>query len=123
MTARMLLTASALAVAMGVLILTELDRPAAAQAAPVDVGLGALVFEPAQLNATAGTITFNLNNTDSRRHNMVIDVAGTAIESETLSGGTAGVFEVAIDQPGEYPFWCNVGNHREQGMVGTLMVQ
>jgi plastocyanin len=123
MRARLTLSLTALALALGALVATEMNSPVAAQSAPVAVGLGAMVFEPAELSTTAGAITFNLTNTDTRRHNMVIDVAGVPVESEVLSGGAAGVFDVTIDQAGEYEFYCNLGNHREQGMVGKLMVQ
>jgi hypothetical protein len=54
---------------------------------------------------------------------MVIDFNGTMLESPTLGPNGAGPWNVTLDRPGTYEFWCSVGNHRERGMVGTLTVQ
>lgn len=54
---------------------------------------------------------------------MVIDVGGTLLESESYSANTSGVWEISLDQPGTYEFWCSIGNHREQGMVGTITIE
>jgi plastocyanin len=123
MRARVSLTVAALALAVGIGFAGGFGESAAAQALPVEIGLGEYVFIPAEVTVPAGLTTFNLTNTDSRRHNMVIGYNGLEMESETVDAGAAGVWEVTLDQPGTYEFWCNVGNHRERGMVGMLTVQ
>lgn len=123
MRARATLTIVALGLAIAALVVTETGQPVAAQSAPIEVGFGAFHFEPAELTVPVGQTVFNLTNLDSqRRHNMVIDVNGTVMESETLGASTAGVWEVMLDQPGTYDFWCSVSNHRERGMVGKITV-
>ena len=121
MRGRVSLTLAALGLALGLTLTTGFGRPAAAQMASVDVNLGEYVFDPAELMVTAGDVAFNLNNVDSRRHDMAIDVNGTLLESPILGAGESGVWVVTLE-PGTYDFWCSVGNHRERGMVGKLMV-
>ena len=43
--------------------------------------------------------------------------------SATIAPGESTTLEFAVDlPPGEYPYWCAVGNHREMGMEGTMVV-
>ncbi len=120
---RVATSVAAFGLALGIVVASGVDRPATAQMAMADVVMGEFIFDPAEVVVGAGLQMFNLNNMDSRRHNMVIGYNGTDLESETLAAGTGGVWEVVLDQAGTYEFWCNIGNHRERGMVGTLTVQ
>lgn len=123
MRAHVSLTLGALALALGVALGTVPSQPAVAQAVPVEVGFGEFVFNPAELALPVGVSTFNFTNADSRRHNMVIAYNGAELESAEISAGATGTWEVTLEQPGMYEFWCSVGNHRERGMVGMLTVQ
>ena len=55
-------------------------------------------------------------------HNFVIDELGVA--SKQIAEGESEIVEILIpaDATGEYEFYCSVGNHRAQGMVGILMI-
>lgn len=66
------------------------------------------------------TVTINLTSSDGR-HDWVVDEFNAATEI-IEEGETTSVTFVA-DQVGEFEFYCSVGSHREQGMVGTLIVQ
>lgn len=54
-------------------------------------------------------------------HDWVVDEfdAATAIVG---SGGNTSV-EFVADQAGQFEYYCSVGSHRAQGMVGTLIVE
>ena len=123
MRARVSSMVATLALAVGVALAGGFGGSAAAQAVPVEVGFGEYVFTPAEVIVPAGITTFSFSNTDSRRHNMAIGYNGVEMESETVDAGAVGAWEVTLDQPGTYEFWCNVGNHRERGMIGMLTVQ
>ncbi|MDX1608441.1 MAG: plastocyanin/azurin family copper-binding protein [Candidatus Spechtbacterales bacterium] len=43
--------------------------------------------------------------------------------TEVLSSGGQETIEFVADSAGTYEYYCSVGNHREMGMVGTLIVQ
>jgi plastocyanin len=86
-------------------------------ASPEDGGLS---FEPAELTAPAGEVTFTYSNPSQVPHAFDIeDVEGG--ETDTITQGEASV-TVRLEA-GEYTFYCPVGNHRQAGMEGTLTVE
>ena len=84
-------------------------------------GTDGLAFEPTQLSASAGSVTFELTSEASVRHTMAIEGVNSndpiveAEAGETTSG-------TVTLQPGTYTFFCDVPGHREAGMEGTLDV-
>jgi plastocyanin len=98
--------------------------PAAATASQqLTVELKEWAFEPKDIIVRPGTITFTLKNVGERRHNMVIEVGGQKLKSADISAGQSGTFEVTLTAPGKYVIYCDLQNHRERGMEGTLTVQ
>lgn len=71
-------------------------------------------------------VKFTLPNVGQRPHDLHIE--GPGVEYEVVPGGgniaagQTGSGELTFTTPGEYQFWCPVGNHRAQGMVGTFQV-
>lgn len=66
------------------------------------------------------TVTINLTSSDGF-HDWVVDEFDAATE-KIQEGETTSVTFVA-DTAGTYEFYCSVGSHRAQGMVGTLIVE
>ena len=82
---------------------------------------GAISWEPAELNAAAGTVTIELVNESSTPHAVEVEGNGVEEESETITGSTT---ELSVDlEAGEYVFYCPVGQHRQNGMEGQLLVE
>ena len=92
---------------------------AAGDAIEVGVVEGALRFDPSELNAEAGEVTFRFNNTESTPHDFVIRKDGERIGgTELISEESA---EVTVElEPGEYTYVCTP--HESAGMTGTLTV-
>jgi plastocyanin len=82
---------------------------------------GAISWEPTDLNAQAGDVTIELVNQSSTPHAIEVEGNGVEEESDTVTGSNA-TLNVNLE-PGEYEFYCPVGDHREEGMEGTLTVQ
>ena len=79
---------------------------------------GEVSWEPADLSASAGSVTIKLVNESDNPHAVEIEGKG---ESETI---TASETELTVDlEAGEYTFYCPVGQHRQNGMEGTLTVE
>jgi plastocyanin len=79
-------------------------------------------FEPAELTVAPGD-TIDLFSTGDFPHDFVIEGFEDLAVVFPQDGSTA-TFEVPADMPaGEYVFYCSVGNHRAQGMEGTLTVE
>ena len=81
---------------------------------------GAISWEPGELSAPAGSVTIKLVTESDVPHAVEVEGNGVEEESETITGGET---ELTVDlEPGEYTYYCPVGDHRAQGMEGTLTV-
>ena len=54
-------------------------------------------------------------------HNFSLDEF--AVESEVVAEGESTTIEFLADQVGEFEYYCNIGQHRQNGQVGTLIVE
>lgn len=66
------------------------------------------------------TVTINLTSSDGF-HDWVVDEFDAATD-KIREGETTSVTFVA-DQAGSFEYYCSVGSHRANGMVGTLIVE
>jgi uncharacterized cupredoxin-like copper-binding protein len=83
---------------------------------------GALAYEFAAAEATAGSVKLASPNDSSVPHNIALEGGGLNEEGEVVQGGA--VSEITVDlKAGEYTFFCSVPGHREGGMEGTLTVK
>ena len=79
-------------------------------------------YELASTELGAGEYTIELTNDGSATHDLVVerdgeDVAGT----EDIGPGQTSAVTVTLE-PGEYVFYCSIGNHRGMGMEVTVTV-
>lgn len=66
------------------------------------------------------TVTINLTNSDGI-HDWVLDEFGATTEKIQVGEETSVTF--VASKKGSFEYYCSVGNHRSQGMVGTLIVE
>ena len=67
------------------------------------------------------TVRIEFTNDDAMPHDWVLDEFDA--RTEILQTGEFEAIEFVADQVGEFEYYCSVGQHRERGMVGTLIVQ
>jgi plastocyanin len=81
-------------------------------------------FNPARIVVSAGRDTFTLQNAGQNNHNLHIEGNGVALDVKSDGPVAPGqTFSGAVTlAPGTYDIWCPVGQHRQNGMVGTLTV-
>lgn len=77
-------------------------------------------FDPKELSAKAGKVTITLDNPSSDKAPHAIAIDGGATGNFAQPGSKSTV--TADLKPGKYTFYCPVGDHREEGMEGTLTV-
>lgn len=77
-------------------------------------------YEDAPDEIEPGRHVFELVNDGSLPHTVTIEELDDRTIAST-SGGETATGEVELD-PGTYTYYCSVGNHRQQGMEGTLEV-
>jgi plastocyanin len=82
---------------------------------------GKIAFTETKLTATAGQVTIEFANASQVPHAVEIEGNGVEEETETVTGKDAAPLTVDL-KAGEYEFYCPVGNHRAEGMEGTLTV-
>jgi plastocyanin len=83
---------------------------------------GGLSFEPSELTAKAGKVTFTYTNPSMVPHAFEVEGNGVEEETEVITDSDA---SITIDdlKAGDYVFYCPVGQHRQAGMEGTLTVE
>ena len=70
----------------------------------------------------AGEYEIEFVNEGDASHNVVIEQDGEDVaESEVIGSGDTSSFTVTLE-PGEYVFYCSVGNHRSMGMEVEVTV-
>lgn len=84
-----------------------------------------LRFDRRALDAQAGDVTIALDNPGRNQLPHAVEIEGEGVEEEsgTIEPGAPPTEVRANLRPGTYTFYCPVGNHRQQGMVGTLTVR
>lgn len=65
-------------------------------------------------------LTLKVTNA-SGTHDLVIDELG--IDTGIIAEGDFVEVTIPTDKVGEFSYYCSVGNHRAQGMEGTLIIQ
>ena len=93
----------------------------------VDVTLTEYTIEMSKISVPAGQLKFNITNTGSIVHELVLEPAGavdspleangTVAEVEDIEPGATVTLEWTIDTPGEYQLTCHLPGHYENGMV------
>jgi plastocyanin len=83
---------------------------------------GAKKFTKSALTAEAGTVTVEFANQSQLPHAVSIEGNGVEETTETVNGQDAPPLKVDL-KPGEYTFYCPVGDHRAEGMEGKLTVR
>jgi plastocyanin len=85
---------------------------------------GGLSFDKKRLSAKAGSVTLTMDNPTSDQFPHAIAVEGKGVDKDGETVQPGGKSTVTADlKPGKYTFYCPVGNHRQQGMEGTLTVK
>jgi plastocyanin len=70
---------------------------------------------------TAGTYTFRAVNKGQIDHALEIEGNGVEEETETIAAGESASLTVELAE-GTYELYCPIGNHKEQGMDGSIVV-
>ena len=102
---------------------SEEDGPAAGGATrTIEIHETEFALEPDTVTLdAAGTYIFRAVNDGSVDHALEIEGNGVEDETETIAGGETAEVTVELEE-GTYELYCPVGNHKDQGMVGRVVV-
>lgn len=106
----------------GAVWLTSCGRDADAapnDATVLDIRLGRLVLEPAELSAHAGDLQLRVTNVDPELvHDLVVHGKGT----RPLAPGESQTLDIPDVAAGKYGMWCDIPGHAAAGQTGYLIV-
>jgi plastocyanin len=78
-------------------------------------------YDLSELRVKAGDrVKINLINAGGE-HDLVIDELG--VKSKILQDNESEVIEFVTNEKGVFEYYCSVGQHRQMGMVGNLIVE
>jgi uncharacterized cupredoxin-like copper-binding protein len=94
----------------------------APQSQTVTATEGEMYIELSQDEFGAGSYTFEVVNEGSATHDFVIERDGNDVAAtDSIAPGDSTTLTYDLE-PGEYVFYCSVGNHRSMGMEVTVTV-
>ena len=78
-------------------------------------------FSPSTISVDRGdTVKINVKNVNGT-HDLKIDEFNAS--TRVLNVGEMETITFVADKVGTFQYYCSVGNHRAQGMVGTIIVR
>ncbi len=79
-------------------------------------------FNPAEIRVKMGdTVQVALTNNSTMPHDFKIDELN--VETKTITNGQVDTVMFVANKKGTFEYYCSVGTHRQQGMVGKLIVE
>jgi uncharacterized cupredoxin-like copper-binding protein len=98
------------------------DEDAAAEdGTVVEVSLGEFAIEPSTIEVDPGSYTFRVSNDGGAVHALEIEGPSGEVETAELASGESADLTIDLED-GEYEMYCPVGDHRDRGMEGTILV-
>jgi len=78
-------------------------------------------FNPATITVKKGEKVRLTFKSEGGLHDFVIDELN--VQTKMIDTGLSDTVEFVADEAGTYEYYCSVGNHKQMGMVGKLIVQ
>ncbi len=82
---------------------------------------GSFYFKPNEIRVKKGEKVKIILNSMDAMHDFVIDEFN--VKSEQIKGGSSTQVEFIPNKTGTFEFYCSVGQHRQNGMKGNLIVE
>lgn len=82
---------------------------------------GSFYYKPNEIRVKKGDKVRVVLESKDMMHDFVIDELG--VRTAILKAGETGTVEFTADKTGTFEYYCSVGQHRANGMVGKLIVE
>lgn len=86
----------------------------------IEMEAGAFYYEPSTIEVKKGQKVRVVFKSVDMMHDFNVDEL--KIKSEIVKSGSTSTFEFTADQVGKFEYYCSVGQHRQNGQIGTLIV-
>ena len=71
----------------------------------------------------AGTVTFRVRNASDDGHDFYVRGGGKTWKTRALGEGGTASLTAKLKKGVRYTYWCSIGDHREEGMVGRFVAR
>lgn len=78
-------------------------------------------FSPNEIRVKKGDVVTIVFQNSGGLHDFVIDEFN--VKTKQISGGESETVTFTADKTGTFEYYCSVGNHRQMGMKGNLIVE
>ena len=96
--------------------------PVAGQVKSFTVAASNFAFAPKEIRVKAGDrVRITLTNNSTMPHDWRVDAFNAA--TDVINTGQTDTVEFVASKAGTYEYYCSVATHRQQGMVGSLIVE
>lgn len=80
-------------------------------------------YDPARIEVPVNsTVELTLESHPQNVLDHDIRIEGQGVDTETIGPGESLTVTFDVTEPGPSPYWCTVGDHRDRGMEGVLVV-
>lgn len=87
----------------------------------IEVGGSNFAFSKKEIRVKKGAdVAIKFMNNEGF-HDFVVE--GLNVRTKTLQEGQSETITIPTDKTGTYAYYCSVGNHRQQGMEGKLIIE
>jgi heme/copper-type cytochrome/quinol oxidase subunit 2 len=97
------------------------DNDDTSEVTSIQVEGGSFYYKPNEIRVKAGQPVKIVLTSADMMHDFVIDELN--VKLPITRAGQTNTVEFTPTKPGTYEFYCSVGNHRQQGQVGKLIVE
>lgn len=87
----------------------------------IDVEAGSFYYTPNQITVKKGQKIKIVLHSVSMMHDFNIDEL--QVKLPIVKNGETGTVEFVADRVGKFEYYCSVGQHRQMGQIGTLIVE
>ena len=87
----------------------------------VNIEAGSFYYKPNEIRVKKGEKVKVVIKSVDMMHDFVIDELG--VRTRIAQAGEMAEVEFGVNKTGELEFYCSIGNHRDMGMVGTLIIE
>ena len=96
------------------------EAPAAQEARVIEVEAGSFYFTPNLIRVKKGEKIKLILKANDLMHDFNIDELGVKVP--VTKAGNSSIVEFTADKAGEFEYYCSIGEHRQRGQVGKLIV-
>jgi plastocyanin len=99
------------------------EKPAGGASQTIRLSATDFKFDPENPRVEKpGTVKFVTKNDGQAPHALEVEGPSGEAETETIQPGQSAELSVKLDRGGSFTMYCPVGNHRQMGMEGKVVV-